>query len=82
MPVEKHVKSVVPPGEAPPSVKDFVFDLHDATRRACRLEDVQRLYESRYKELTDQFFGNTHWPDVNVIASEADNDELFLSLYK
>ncbi len=69
-------------GEVPAAVKDFIFDLHDATRRGCLLEEVQRLYEIRYKEITDQFYGNSYWPDVAAIAKEASNDELFLSLYK
>jgi hypothetical protein len=79
-PVEKnkHAHS----GEVPKDVKDFIFDLHDATRRGCILEDVQKLYEIRYKEITDQFYGNSYWPDVNAIAKEGSNDELFLTLYR
>lgn len=69
-------------GEVPTAVKDFIFDLHDATRRGCVLEEVQRLYDVKYKEITDQFYGNSYWPDVNAIAKEASNDELFLALYK
>jgi translation initiation factor 3 subunit L len=31
------------------AIKDFVFDLHDATRRSYRVEDVQQLYDSKFK---------------------------------
>jgi hypothetical protein len=31
------------------AIKDFVFDLHDATRRSFRVEDVQQLYDLRFK---------------------------------
>lgn len=29
----------------PDSIRDFVFDLHDSTRRSFRLEDVTALYD-------------------------------------
>lgn len=65
----------------PNVIRDFVFDLHDAVRRSQRLEDVQRLYETKQKEITDSYFGNSTWPEARVIANEASNDELFLALY-
>jgi hypothetical protein len=34
------------------AIKDFVFDLHDATRRSFRVEDVQQLYDLRFKVWT------------------------------
>ena len=39
----------------PESIANWIFDLHDATRRSLRSE-VQPLYEEQYKELTDKFF--------------------------
>lgn len=30
------------------TVKDFIFDLHDSTRRSFRVEDVSELYD-RFK---------------------------------
>ncbi len=66
----------------PAALRDFVFDIHDATRRACRVDEVQRLYEHRYKEVTDQYFPNSHWPDAKHIAQEVQHDEVFLALYR
>lgn len=65
----------------PTVIRDFVFDLHDAVRRSLRLEDVQRLYETKQKEITDSYFANSNWPEARVISSEANDDELFLALY-
>jgi hypothetical protein len=36
----------------PAVIKDFIFDLHDATRRSMRQELVQELYELRFKVST------------------------------
>ena len=33
----------------PDAIKDFIFDMHDATRRSLRVEDVQTLYDSKFK---------------------------------
>lgn len=65
----------------PTAIRDFVFDLHECVRRSLRLEDVQRLYETKLKEITDGYFGNSTWPEAKVIANEVNNDELFLALY-
>lgn len=40
----------------PDTIKDFVFDLHDATRRSYRLGDVHPLYEFRFKVISFNFF--------------------------
>jgi hypothetical protein len=47
---------------SPPAVKDFIFDLHDAMRRSRRDEDEAALYEQKFKELTDKYFGQRQWP--------------------
>jgi hypothetical protein len=51
-------------------------------RRSRRAEDVQKLYETKFKEITDKYFNQSAWPDVKLIASEANNDEQFLLFYK
>lgn len=38
-------------GEISDTIKDFVFDLHDATRRSFRVDDVHQLYENKFKVL-------------------------------
>ncbi|KAL7529050.1 hypothetical protein ACHAWF_002819 [Thalassiosira exigua] len=65
----------------PESVKDFVFDLHDATRRSFILSEQQSLYVSTFREITSKYFPNTAWPAPSSVASECGNDLLFLALY-
>ncbi|CAM9671283.1 unnamed protein product [Ascophyllum nodosum] len=66
----------------PESVKDFVFDLHDSMRRAKRVDEVQTLYNTTFKAVTDAYFKGTTWPEAEVIANQCDNDELFLCFYR
>jgi len=65
----------------PDSVKDFVFDLHDASRRSLIPSEQQALYSGTFKEVTAKYFSNTAWPTPDQIASECDNDQVFLALY-
>jgi len=65
----------------PDSVKDFVFDLHDAARRSFIPSEQQPLYGSSFREITAKYFPNTAWPAPGAIASECGNDPLFLALY-
>ena len=45
----------------PDSVKDFVFDLHDAARRSFIPSEEQSLYGSSFRELTAKVsFGANH----------------------
>ena len=66
----------------PSVIKDFLFDLHDATRRSARIDEVQRLYDAKFKEITDKYFAQSPWPETKVIASEVGNDEGFLVFYR
>lgn len=68
--------------EIPSAIKDFLFDLHDAMRRSTRMDEVQRLYETKFKEITDKYFSQAAWPDSKAIASEVGNDEGFLVFYR
>lgn len=66
----------------PTVIKDFLFDLHDAVRRSARVDEVQRLYDAKFKEITDKYFSQAPWPESKVIASEVGNDEGFLVFYR
>ena len=65
----------------PESIGNWIFDLHDATRRSLRSEDVQPLYEQQYKELSDKFFTQSAWPVTKLVAPECNGDEIFLIFY-
>lgn len=66
----------------PAAIKDFLFDLHDAVRRSTRMDEVQRLYDIKYKEITDKYFAQAPWPDNKAVVSEVGNDEDFLTIYR
>ncbi|KAJ1425462.1 RNA polymerase I-associated factor PAF67-domain-containing protein [Ochromonadaceae sp. CCMP2298] len=66
----------------PAPITDFLFDLHDAMRRGRRVEEVQILYDSKFKEITDKYFSQSPWPDSAVIAPEVNSDEGFLVFYR
>lgn len=68
-------------GLFPESVKDFVFDLHDASRRSLIPSEQQGLYTSTFREITAKYFPNTAWPAPSAISSECGDDPLFLALY-
>lgn len=66
----------------PNVIKDFIFDLHDAVRRSRVVEEVQRLYETRMKEITDKYFSSSSWPESKAISTDVYHDEFFLALYR
>lgn len=68
----------------PQEVRDFIFDLHDASRRSLMGEEVKALYDTRMQELTDQFYSSSAWPLYNdeAITSECSNDVDFLNFYR
>lgn len=63
-------------------IKNFVFDLHQASRIALLPDEVQKLYEVDFREITDKYFSSSPWPEPKVIASECNNDEVFMSFYR
>jgi len=65
----------------PESISNWIFDLHDATRRSMRSEEVSPIYEVQYKELTEKFFEKSAWPHEKIIAPECNYDETFLIFY-
>ena len=67
---------------APQIVKDFVFDLHEAVKMSQKAEDVQHLYELKFKEITDKLYSQGAWPDASALAPECRGDEDFLCFYK
>lgn len=68
--------------QLPEAIKDFVFDLNDATRRSMRIEEVEPLYDVKFKEITDKFFATSAWPEPAAIAGECGEDAVFLLLYR
>ena len=65
----------------PDVIKDFVFDLHQASRQVYRIDEVKVLYEQKFKELSDKYFSQSFWPKSDIIARECNNDEVFLLFY-
>jgi translation initiation factor 3 subunit L len=63
-------------------IKDFVFDLFQASRRTCRIEEVQVLYDQKFKELSDKYFTQSPWPTSEAISKECNDDDVFLLFYK
>ena len=63
-------------------VRDFVFDLYQASRVAMIPGEVQKLYEVDFKEITDNFFSSSPWPEPNAISRECNHDEIFLCFYR
>lgn len=74
---DKHIEFTLPE-----VLKDFVFDLHDATRRSRRIEDAAPLYDTRFRELSEKYFAQSSWPMPDEIASECNNDATFLLFYR
>lgn len=66
----------------PSAISDFLFDLHDAMRRSRRTEDVQNLYDNKFKEITEKYFNQSAWPVPAAIAKEVGHDEEFLLFYR
>jgi hypothetical protein len=75
--MESKVESTIPT-----VLKDFIFDLHEATRMSLRLDDVTQTYEVKYKEITDKYYSNSALPDANLVARECNNDKDFLLFYR
>lgn len=64
------------------AVKNYVFDLHDASRRSMIQADVDKLY-GEFTELSDKYFSDkSPWPSSEAIQSECNNDQYFLCYYK
>ena len=66
----------------PDVIKDFVFDLFQASRRTCRIEEVQVLYDQKFKELSDKYFTQSPWPSSEAVSKECNGDDVFLLFYK
>ena len=64
------------------AVQDFVFDLHDSTRRALNAVEVTALYDHKFRELTEKYFASSSWPEASVVAADCNGDEGFLLLYR
>jgi hypothetical protein len=65
----------------PNALKDFVFDMYQASRVSFFRNDVDSAYDM-YKEICDRFFANAPWPDASKIAPECNMDKHFLLFYR
>uniref|UniRef100_A0A7S1FPR6 Eukaryotic translation initiation factor 3 subunit L n=1 Tax=Corethron hystrix TaxID=216773 RepID=A0A7S1FPR6_9STRA len=65
----------------PDTVKNFVFDLHDACRRSQSAVEARNLYVVEYRSLCEKYFSNCAWPSSSGISSECNADPIFLALY-
>mmetsp|Transcript_79 Transcript_79/g.114 ORF Transcript_79/g.114 Transcript_79/m.114 type:complete len:603 (+) Transcript_79:22-1830(+) len=68
-------------------LKDFVFDLHDATRRSYMTEEIRRLYEVEFVDMSEKYCDKTPWPSTEAmsrqcIGMDGKADALFLCIYK
>ena len=64
------------------AIKDFIFDLHEATRYHKNVDDIQRLYEGKFRELSEKYFSQSPWPSTKIVAPECSFDEDFLLFYR
>ena len=66
------------------TVKDYVFDLHQATRAKLTKEqsEVNDLYGAKFAELSKTFYSDAAWPAAESIASDVGDDKLFLCFYR
>ena len=66
----------------PEAIKDFIFDLHQATRKSLRVDDINVLYHTKYRDLSEKYFAQSAWPTSLQVAPECYFDDDFLLLYK
>ena len=66
----------------PDPLKDFIFDLHQATRKAQIAEEVQPLYDVKFKELSEKYFPSSPWPTCKQVEEECRFDNEFLFFYR
>lgn len=52
LPPQSTIKTTMGDEVFPDSVKDFVFDLHDASRRSFIASEEQALYSGTFREIT------------------------------
>jgi len=65
----------------PDAVKDFVFELQTACRSSQILDDIQVLYDHKFRELSQAYFKEGPWPTSSAVAAECGGDDLFLLFY-
>ena len=66
----------------PEVIKDFVFDLYQSSRQSQRPEEVQPLYDVKFRELSEKYFSQSPWPQPEAISRECYDDEVFLLFYR
>lgn len=66
----------------PEPISEFIFDLHQATRKAFNVAEVQKLYDVKFKELSEKYFSQSPWPSPKHVAPECYFDDDFLLFYR
>jgi len=63
------------------NVKNFIIYFHkQVTER--NLPEIQRIYDEKFNKLTEEYFSKEPWPNAELVAPLANNDILFMTLYK
>eukprot|EP00930_Biecheleria_cincta_P072530 TRINITY_DN5990_c0_g4_i1.p1 TRINITY_DN5990_c0_g4~~TRINITY_DN5990_c0_g4_i1.p1 ORF type:complete len:537 (+),score=120.59 TRINITY_DN5990_c0_g4_i1:44-1612(+) len=66
----------------PDSVDHFLGQLLESIK-SRNIQEINRLYETVFNQLTDRYYGKTKWPSAYAVGDAIGNDEvLFLILYK
>jgi len=68
--------------DLPQDIQDFVFDLHQATRRSRIESEIAELYDVTFVELSNKYYTTAQWPSTSAVASECQGDVEFLMLYR
>jgi len=66
----------------PDSVDHFLGCLLESVR-SRNIQEINRLYETVFNQLTDRYYGKTKWPSAQAVSEAIGTDNpLFLILYK
>ncbi len=64
------------------AVCDFVFDLYSAAIKSQKIDVVTPINEVQFKDLCERYFSQKPWPTCAQVASECEEDEVFLLFYQ
>lgn len=77
----RHQSDMANNAEIPAALKNFVFDLYQASRVSFLRNEVESTYD-QFKEVCDRHFAQSQLPDAAKIASECNGDKHFLLFYR
>lgn len=64
------------------AIKDFIFHLHEATRCHQNIDTIHKLYDGKFRELSEKYFSQCSWPSAKHVAPECSFDDDFLLFYR